>query len=220
MEASEAAETGFSTAKQSILSWLKRSPDSSLEAIADSLGVSKVAALRHLTALEAQGLVERGYRAGSVGRPRVHFRLSPKSARLFPEAYAQMSLSALEFIERKLGRPAVVDLLQQRTGEILDRNRPRMQGKPLPGRVEELVRTREEGGYMAEKGTQRKGSFEFLEHNCPILAVAGRYEEACGIERRLFESLLGAKVDVSHRVVAGDPVCRFLVRPRDGPKVV
>ena len=42
----------------------------------------------------------------------------------------------------------------------------------------------------------------------------GRFPEACEVERRMFESMLKAKVTTSHRVVAGDPVCRFLIRPR------
>ncbi len=67
---------------------------------------------------------------------------------------------------------------------------------------------------MAEVGPRRRGSIEMLEHNCPILAVAERFPEACETERRMFESLLAARVDVAHRVVAGDPVCRFLVRER------
>jgi len=71
---------------------------------------------------------------------------------------------------------------------------------------------------MAEVAGRRRGSVELREHNCPIIALARQYPEACETERRMFESLLRARVDVSHRVVAGDPVCRFLIRERrDGP---
>jgi len=55
---------------------------------------------------------------------------------------------------------------------------------------------------------------EMFEHNCPIMAVAETYPEACRVEREMFQNLLGADVETSHRVVAGDPVCRFLVRDR------
>jgi predicted ArsR family transcriptional regulator len=66
---------------------------------------------------------------------------------------------------------------------------------------------------MAETAPQTRGSFEIREHNCPILALAGAYPEACETERRMFETLLGARVDVDHRLAAGDSVCRFRVRP-------
>ncbi|HEY6237729.1 MAG TPA: MarR family transcriptional regulator [Thermoplasmata archaeon] len=207
---------GFSSPKRALLLLLKRRPDAALSEIAEALGISKVGALRHLNSLESDGLVARSYRKVGVGRPRVCFRLTAPSARLFPEAYSQMSRSALDFIEEKLGRPAVVQLLQQRAEEVAETHGGRLKGLPLGGRVSELVRIRSEGGYMAERGGRSKSTIEFQEHNCPILALADRFPEACEVERRLFERLLKADVSTSHRVVAGDAVCRFLVRPREG----
>jgi DeoR family transcriptional regulator, suf operon transcriptional repressor len=202
----------FSSPKQGVLTLLKRSPGASLQEVAAGLGVSKVAALGHLQRLESDGLVERSYAAGHVGRPRVLFRLTDQGVSLFPHGYTEMSLCALEFIERRLGRPAVGELLSQRAGEVADRNWTRLQDGSLPSRVAELARIRTEGGYMAEVAGRRRSSVELVEHNCPILAIAKRFPEACETERRLFESMLHANVDVSHRVVAGDPICRFLIR--------
>jgi DeoR family transcriptional regulator, suf operon transcriptional repressor len=207
---------GFSSAKRQLLLTLKQHPGLSLREIAQERNLSKVAALKHLTVLEREGLVERSYERQKLGRPSVHFRLSARSRRLFPEAYTQMSICALEFIERQMGHDAVVRMLQERTREVEAQGRPRLTSSDLPTRVHELVQIRSEGGYMAEWGGQRGKTMEMREHNCPILAVAARYPEACEVERRLFEKMLGASVETSHRVVAGDPVCRFLIRPRPG----
>ena len=205
---------GYSSPKRGILLLLKRAPDSSLQEVAKELGISKVAALGHVQHLEADRLIQRSYRAGRVGRPRVLFRLAPAASALFPQGYTEISLCALEFIARRLGRSAVSELLAQRAAETADRHRARVATGDLRHRVDGLARVRTEGGYMAEVGPRRRGSIEMLEHNCPILAVAERFPEACETERRMFESLLGARVNVAHRVVAGDPVCRFLVRER------
>ena len=68
---------------------------------------------------------------------------------------------------------------------------------------------------MAEsRGTPGPG-YELLEFNCPILAVAEEFGEACTVERELFERVLNADVETTHRVVAGNQVCRFLIRPRE-----
>jgi len=208
----------FSSPKQGALTLLKRNPNASLQEVATGLGISKVAALGHLRRLESEGLVERSYDAGHVGRPRVLFRLTDEAVTLFPQAYTEMSRCALEFIERRMGRAAVGELLSQRAGEVADRNWTRLRAGSLPSRVAELARIRTEGGYMAEVAGRRRGSVELLEHNCPILALAKQYPEACETERRLFGSMLRADVDVSHRVVAGDPVCRFLIREGKSPK--
>jgi predicted ArsR family transcriptional regulator len=209
-----ARPSGFSSAKRALLVLLKQRPNLSLAAIAGARQISKVAVLHHLSALEDDGLIERSYEHRALGRPTVHFRLSERSANLFPQAYTQMSITALEYIERHLGRNAVVGMLQERSHAVAEQNRSRLTAPGLRDRVAALARLRSEGGYMAEVGGSKGTTLEMREHNCPILAIAGRFPEACEVERRMFESMLRARVDTSRRVVAGDPVCRFLIRPR------
>src|SRR6267378_265819 len=212
-------EAGFSSTKKQILLTLKREGSVSLADLSRELGVSKMATWKHLVALETKGLVERSSRRGGRGRPRAFFALTDRSSSLFPEAYTQMTMSALRFIEEKLGRDGVVRLLKQRAQEVLDSNRERMPDAKLKDRVVELVKIRDEGGYMAEMGHTGKNVVEMLEHNCPIMAVADEYPEACRVERELFQKLLHADVETSHRVVAGDPMCRFLIRARENARV-
>src|SRR5207245_8824225 len=118
------------------------------------------------------------------------FNLTKDSATLFPEAYTHMTLCALNFIEEKLGRDAVVRLLQQRAQEVLDANRNRIPDSGLKDRVGELVKIRDEGGYMAEMGNARKNVVEMLEQNCRIMAVAESVLEACLIEREMVANLV------------------------------
>jgi DeoR family transcriptional regulator, suf operon transcriptional repressor len=205
---------GLPSAKKTLLTLLKRTPGASLKEIAAKLGVSRAGALKHLTKLEGEGLVAREYRAAKMGRPQVCFRLTATAQRIFPAAYTQAALSAMGFIERLQGRAAVVKMLEERAAELRERHTPRLAGKDLPGRVRELSQIRDEEGYMSELKRPRRTGTELLEHNCPILAIAEKYGEACDVERRLFRDLLGTDVAVSHRVVAGDPVCRFLIKPK------
>ena len=205
-------DAGFSSTKKAILLLLKRKDRTSLGDIAASMRISKMAALRHLTALETKGLVERSSHAEGRGRPRVYFRLADKAHNLFPEAYAQMTLAALAFIDRSLGREAVVKLLKQRAREVYDAHHAAFDHQDLKEKVATLAKIRDDGGYMAELGPSRKGAHELLEFNCPIRAIAGKYSEACAVEVELFENLLHADVDATHRVVAGDAVCRFIIR--------
>lgn len=205
----------FSSPKKAILLALKRSGDASLDELSEALHVSRVAVLRHLAELESHGLVERRLETGRIGRPRHRFALRPEARRLFPQAYSQLSVSALEFVERRLGRPAVAELLQERAAEVQARHRPQLRQPELTERVRALARLRDEEGYMADYGGRRRGTCELTEHNCPIFALAERFPEACETERRLFASLLDANVSTTHRVVQGDGVCRFLIRPRE-----
>src|SRR2546427_10279563 len=121
-------EAGFSSAKRQILLTLKRRGSVSLSDMAGELRISKMATLKHLNVLETKGLVERSFKAGGRGRPRAFFNLSKNSATLFPEAYTHMTLSALNFIEEKLGREAgVAGFLPGGRGS------PRAQPQTVPG---------------------------------------------------------------------------------------
>jgi predicted ArsR family transcriptional regulator len=209
------ATVGLSSPQQAILTHLKRNGPRSLAEIASWLGVSRVAALRHLRSLEEDGYLERSYRREGVGRPRAYFALTDRSTRLFPHNYTALSVAAFQFLERRLGRSAVVELLQERSHETAGRIRAAIpRGAPLLECVRRLAQLRSQEGYMAEVGARTSTGVELREHNCPVLAIADRYPEACEIERRMFESVLGGKVSTSHRVVAGDPVCRFWIRAR------
>ena len=208
----EVPPTGFSSRKRSILLHLKRNPDVSLAVLARALGISKVATLRHLGELEREGLVERSQVAHGIGRPSVCFRLRSRAQDLFPQAYADMSLATLAYVDEHLGRKAVGEVLAKRSRDVRARYLERFLGRDLEEKVKVLTQVREEGGYMAEARPLGKKDYELCEYNCPILTIAGKYAEACESERKLFEGWLGTPVEVTHRVVAGAPVCRFRIR--------
>lgn len=214
-----AAETpdlsGFSSAKRQILLTLKREGESDLATLGKELGVSKMAVYRHVKDLEESGLVERRMKRAGVGRPRLLLKLAPGAQSVFPKAYAQITCSLLRFIEEKLGRDAVETALRSRQKSVQSEYEKQVRGDTLGERVSQLARLRDREGYMAEVHRSRNGRFELLEYNCPILAVAADYWEACTVENELFRKVLHADVETTHRVVAGDHVCRFLVRPRE-----
>src|SRR5438046_880318 len=191
-------EAGFSSSKKQILLTLERQGAVSLTDLAASLGISKMATLKHLAVLEGKGLVERSSRAAGRGRPRAFFALSRGSTGLFPEAYTHMTLCALRFIEEKMGRDAVERLLKQRAQEVLDTNRNRVPDGTLKERVGELVKIRDEGGYMAELGHAGRNVVEMMEHNCPIMAGAEAYSTPCAAERETFQERPAPDADTSH----------------------
>ncbi len=207
----------YAASSERLLLILKRQGPKSLVELAGAMGISKMGVHKHLVNMEDRGLVERFYERNGVGRPRVWFRLSQKSSGLFPKAYSEISLSALSFIERKLGRDSVEQVLRERQNDLYAKYSEKLAGKECFDRVKELARLRDEDGYMAEARRVGKNSIELLEHNCPILQIASKYQEACWTEQQLFTRLLGGKVNATHRAAVGDQVCRFMIQPKQGP---
>ena len=79
-------------------------------------------------------------------------------------------------------------------------------------RVKELARIRDEEGYIAEKESKKNGKHVILEYNCPIIHIAEKHWEACSTETELFEKLLGAEVETTHRAAKGDLYSITLIR--------
>ena len=205
---------GFGDTKREILLLLKREGQLDLKTLAERLRISKMAVHKHSQELEERGLIERAAIRGAAGRPRLALHLSPSATSLFPKAYAGITCAAFAFIEEKLGRKAVEEALRRRQAETLSTYKDQVNGNTLAERVHQLTGIRDHEGYMAEDRQASPSKFEILEHNCPILAVAENYWEACTVENELFRKLLDANVETTHRVVAGENVCRFLVTPK------
>jgi predicted ArsR family transcriptional regulator len=204
----------FASTKREILLSLKREGEVDLQTLAANLGISKMAVYRHVKELEGAGLVERTTKRSGVGRPRLSLKLAPGASALFPKAYAAVTCAVLKFIEVKMGRDAVEEALRTRSQSVRQGYEKHVQGEDLGTRVRQLAKLRDQEGYMAEVRESAKGRYELFEYNCPILAIADTYWEACKVENDLFRRVLKADVETTHRVVAGDHVCRFLIRPR------
>ena len=207
----------FGSTKREILLILKREGQSDLQTLAKRLHVSKMAVHKHAQELEERGMVQRIPVRGAMGRPRLALKLAPSATSIFPRAYAGVTCAALAYIEEKLGRKGVEEALRRRQTDTLAGYRDQVNAETLGGRVHQLAELRDKEGYMAEDRRSGSSKFEILEHNCPIIAIAENYWEACQVEREMFRKVLDASVETTHRVVAGANVCRFLVSPKGKP---
>ena len=200
--------------KREILLILKREGQSDLQSLADHFHISKMAVHKHIQELEDNGMIQRVTLRGAKGRPRHGLQLAPKASSLFPKAYAGVTCAALAYIEEKMGRKAVEEALRRRQSETLPGYKEQVNANNLAGRVHQLAQLRDRDGYMAEDKKTGSSKYEILEHNCPIIAIAEDYWEACTVENEMFRKVLNANVETTHRVVDGANVCRFLITPK------
>jgi predicted ArsR family transcriptional regulator len=144
------------------------------------------------------------------------YQLTSQSKTIFPKSYSAIATHAIDFIERNMGKEAVEKVLRERQSELFDEYYKRLKNLEFDKRVKELARIRDEEGYVAEskKNPKKNGTHVILEYNCPIIHIAENHWEACSTEAELFEKLLGAEVETTHRAAKGDLVCKFLIKER------
>ena len=207
---------GFSEPKKRLLYYLKVMQQAGLEELANFMKMSRMGVHKHLALLQKRGLVEGIETRERVGRPRMIYQLTSQSKTVFPKSYSAIATYALDFIEKNMGREAVEKVLRERQGELFDLYYRRLKDLDFDKRVKELARIRDEEGYMAEskKDSRSSGKYVLLEYNCPIIHIAEKHWEACSTESELFEKLLGANIETTHRAAKGDLICKFLIKER------
>jgi predicted ArsR family transcriptional regulator len=206
----------ISEPKKKLLYYLKVMQQAGLEELSKAMKISRMGVHKHLTLLQKRGLIESVETRGNVGRPRMMYQLTSQSKTIFPKSYSAIATHAIDFIERNMGKEAVEKVLRERQSELFDEYYKRLKNLEFDKRVKELARIRDEEGYIAEskKDPKKNRKHVILEYNCPIIHIAEKHWEACSTETELFEKLLGAEVETTHRAAKGDLVCKFLIKER------
>lgn len=207
----------FSEPKKKLLYYLKVMQQAGLEDLAKAMKISRMAVHKHLVILQNRGLIESIETRGHVGRPRMLYQLTSQSKTVFPKSYGAIATHALDFIEKNMGKEGVEKVLRDRQKDLFDQYYIRLKDLNFDKKVKELARIRDEEGYIAESKKESKrgeGKYIILEYNCPIIHIAEKHWEACSTETELFEKLLGANIETTHRVAKGDSICKFLIKEK------
>src|SRR5437588_2208979 len=88
----------MSSRQEDILFYLKGQGSATLAEIAAALLITKQGALRHLTALEAAGLVTSSSRKGGRGRPAHVYELGAAAGDRFPQGHRELARELVAFI--------------------------------------------------------------------------------------------------------------------------
>jgi DeoR family suf operon transcriptional repressor len=197
--------------RMQILSLLKKEGQMSMNQIASRLGVTKMAVFKHITSLESSGLIERNTVKKHVGRPVSIFTLTASGKKRFVSSYAGMISDLISFLLKNDQRGLVLDFLKERYASIREDYDQELLALDPGKRLERLAFMRDREGYMAELRNTPGGVHELIEFNCPIFQIATLMGEACDLENSLFQSVLGTKVESTHKQAKGESFCRFLV---------
>jgi predicted ArsR family transcriptional regulator len=188
--------------------------------LAERLRLTPMAVRQHLYALQREKLVTAEERPVPRGRPAKHWQLTSEADRLFPDAYAELSLALIGAVGKTFGSSGLKRVLEARGAmQRADYGARIPAPAPLDVKLHELARVRTEEGYMAEVAREGDG-FLFIERHCPICAAANACQGFCSTELDLFRAVLGAGVAIerTEHIIAGDRRCVYRVMPSPGPR--
>ena len=199
--------------RRQILELLRRRGQMTAAELSDVLGIGAVGVRQHLALLERDNLVHTvGVRRG-MGRPSHLFALTAAADALFPHRYDHFAMDALAYVQALGGADAVEQLFTQRRAKLRAQLQAHIAGQPFEQQVIRLAEMLTEQGYMCECEQHSDGSFELIEHNCPVDCVARDFPQACSHEVTLYEEVLGVPVTQETTIARGANSCRYRIMP-------
>lgn len=201
--------------RAAIVEELRRAGELSVAGIAELLGVSEVAARRHVTVLEEEGLVASHRVNQGRGRPAARYRLTEDAGRLFPQRYDALAGEMLEFLADTQGREGLRAYLRWRLEREVEQLGEQVTAESLHERLEQLAEALSEAGYEASVAPDGEG-FTLTQGNCAILDIARDHPELCAYEAATFSRVLGSDVRLSRRqtLAGGGDSCVCCITPR------
>jgi len=199
--------------KDAILGFLKASGQASMADVASHLEVSKQGALRHLEALLAEGLVEKGNEAhGGPGRPEHVFRLTAAAAEHFPHAHRELAGELVKF----MGAAQLERFFVERAARTEATMAAELVGLTLEQKVKRIGELASASGHMTEVVDNGDGSYAIRHCNCPIGDVAAETGHPCHREQSMYERLLGTPVERTTWLANNDAACTYVIDTKKG----
>ncbi|WP_414583152.1 helix-turn-helix transcriptional regulator [Scytonema sp. PCC 10023] len=201
--------------RRAIVKLLKQEGSMDALALASRLNITAMAVRQHLYALQEEQLVTYQEEQRSMGRPAKLWQLTPPADRLFPEGYAELTVSLLHSMREAFGEEGLDRLLEIRTRQQIAEYREKVSSDgSLQQRLEALAAKRTNEGYMAQIQPLEDGSFLLIENHCPICAAAVACTGLCRKELEVFQTVLGQNtvIERTEHIVAGERRCVYRVR--------
>ncbi len=209
------AEPGDRKTRRAIVHILKTEGPLTSAQLAARVGLTAMAVRQHLYALQSEKFVAVEERPVPVGRPAKHWRLTREADRLFPDAYAELSISLIGAMGDAFGADGLKRILESRCARQQAAYAIRITpSASLKDKLMQLARIRTEEGYMAEVQSGEKSGFLLIENHCPICVAATQCQGFCTAELDLFRSVLGpgVQVDREEHIISGARRCAYRIR--------
>ncbi len=199
----------FASTRGQIVTLLRRS-GSTVDELAEAVGLTDNGVRAHLATLERDGIVrQRGTvsRGGGSGKPAHVYELTPEAEGLFTKGYVPVLRQLLDVMVEQLGPEETEALLRAVGRRIADERTVPTDG--VHERLEAAVAVLNELGGLAEL-EESDGALTIRGYSCPLTAVVPGHPEVCRLAEALLVELAGVPVQ-EHCDRGENPRCCFEV---------
>ena len=202
----------MTSTRERVLNTLLTNPRSTINDLADSVGINPISVRHHISKLEAEGLVTSDEELHGVGRPRRVYFLTEDGVEKFPTRYMRLTLRLLEQLKETLPEQAVQQLFETMAEDLVENytGSGQIAGLGIEQRLDLLQKTLTQEGFNVEWEKQG-AAYHIREANCPYLHVSQNHPEVCSVDQTLISAFLDVPAEKVTCVLHGDAHCTYVV---------
>ena len=195
-----------------ILQTLLKKPGSTINNLAEAVGINPISVRHHLTNLQVEGLVSAEEERHGVGRPRLIYSLTEHGMEQFPTRYLRLTSRLLDQLKSSLPQPMVSKLFAEMATSLADDYAQQMQGLSMEERLELISDLLAEEGFTVE-WEKTEGQYHIHEITCPYLQIGQSHPEVCTVDQILISKMLAVPAEKVQCILDGSSHCTYVVQP-------
>jgi predicted ArsR family transcriptional regulator len=193
-----------------ILQTLLSHPRSTINFLAESVGINSISVRHHLSSLQAEGLLNAEEERHGVGRPRLVYFLTEKGLERFPTSYLRLTTRLLTELKETLPQSTVNHLFAKMATDLAENYSTQVEDLTMEERLDLIKEVLAGEGFTVE--WEKHGSnYHINEITCPYYHVGQSHPEVCTVDQTLISSVLSIPAEKINCVLRGDTHCTYVV---------
>jgi predicted ArsR family transcriptional regulator len=201
----------MNSTRNRILQTLLRRPRTTINTLAEAVGINPISVRHHLTNLQVEGLVNTEEERHGVGRPRLVYFLTEAGTERFPTRYLRLTSRLLDQLKSTMPEPVVSKLFSQMASDMAEDYSEQMKGLSIEERLNLTKTLLAEEGFSVE--WEKAGNqYQIHEITCPYLHIGQSHPEVCTVDQTLISKMLAVPAEKVQCILSGDAHCTYVVK--------
>lgn len=196
--------------REKILYTLLSCPGSTINELAEAVGINGISIRHHLTNLEADDLVTSIEERHGVGRPRLIYSLTEKGIEKFPSRYFRLSQYLIEALKNKYSSNELVNVFQDIGKTIASSYKMHLNDLSTKERLKLINSILTQEGFVIE-WKEEKEHYNLIALSCPYYKIGLSHEEVCALDHTLISEFFSSPIKIKTCILDGDQHCAFLI---------
>ena len=196
--------------RDKILQTLLKKPKSTINDLAEAVGINPISVRHHLNNLQMEGLVESQEERHGVGRPRLVYLLTNEGRERFPTRYLQLTTRLIAQMKESMPGSVVSKLFGKIAENLVSEYANDIKGLSMEERLDFVKEMLGQEGFTVE--WEKKGKqYEIHEISCPYYQIGMAHPEVCTVDQTLISKMLAVPANKVQCILNGGTHCTYVV---------